>query len=134
MTQHFAFPAPARLDGQTLTDELATASIVVADPRGITLADGTLTVPVPDTADPAVVAQVVAAHTGAPSAAHQAETARTSDASNALGQLITLAGGTAQVRTKLKAVLAGTDTLTNQQAQRLLAAVALYAIRDRADT
>lgn len=67
-------------------------------------------------------------------AADRAAAVRTSDAVDALTQLIAQAGGPANVRAKLKAVVAGTDTLTNQQAQRLLAAVALVLLRDRDDT
>jgi hypothetical protein len=63
-----------------------------------------------------------------------ARESRTSDADSALSQLIAQAGGAANVRAKLKAVLAGTDTLTPAQRDRLLAAVALYALRDRSDS
>lgn len=66
--------------------------------------------------------------------AQDAATARQQDAGDALSQLIAQAGGAANVRAKLKAVLAGTDTLTPAQRDRLLAAVALYALRDRSDS
>lgn len=63
-----------------------------------------------------------------------AQRGRTLDAADALTQLIAQAGGTAAVRSKLKNVLAGTDSFTNTQAQRLLAALALWALKDRTDS
>ena len=58
-------------------------------------------------------------------AASDATVTRSVDADDALTALIQQAGGPAAVRSKLKAVLAGTDTLTNTQAQRLRAFRAL---------
>lgn len=66
--------------------------------------------------------------------ADNARVARVLDAADALDQLIAQAGGPAAVRAKLKAVAAGTDSLSNAQVQRLVAALALVLIRDRADT
>lgn len=125
------YPAPNPLNGDALIAELRAAGVIISD-RGVTLNGAEITV---DTTSPdTVVAPVVAAHTGQPTATQAARQARSSDAVDALTALIAQAGGAANVRTKLKAVLAGTDTFTNQQAQRLLAAVAIVMLRDRADT
>lgn len=70
---------------------------------------------------------------GAMFQAQTAKAAREQDAGDALTQLIAQAGGV-NVRAKLKAVLAGTDQFTPAQRDRLLAAVALYVLRDRSDS
>lgn len=59
---------------------------------------------------------------------------RRTDADDALTQLIAQAGGSANVRTKLKAALVDPTTISDATVKRLVLALALWALRDRADS
>lgn len=121
------YPVPAQVNGDGLEAELATSG--VAGCR-VAVAGDQLEVTAPDTANDATVESVVAAHMGQPTGVQQAAATREADAVQAEGSLASTAG----IRAKCKAVLAGTDSFTNPQRDRAIAALALRALRDRADT
>lgn len=127
------FPAPSPLNGDALEDEIEAAG---QGPVAVLLSGSTIFVSSRDgrALNQTTVGQAVAAHTGQPTATQAATSTRVTDADAALAQLITLAGGTNAVRSKLKNVAAGTDTFTNAQSQRLLAMIGLFVLRDRSDT
>lgn len=131
MTPILVFPVPAAINGRGLAEELAAAGIQTGR-RDVWVSGDELRIRTD--ADRPAVAAVVAAHTGQPSHVDAAEMQRRSDADDALAALIAQAGGAGAVRTELKAVLAGNDAFTPAQMQRLLAALALSALRDRIDS
>lgn len=115
------YPLPDPLHGDNLAREIEGAlslpfdSVVVS--RGAELIIG-----VPDNADEQVVGTTVNAHTGLPTSEQLAEIAAQAEARDAIqsfGPLIA----------KAKAVYAGTDTFTNAQSQRILAALVLLVYR-----
>lgn len=103
-------PVPAVLNGDSLREELADAGVPVdVDDMaavGVELQFSSLV-----ESDRPTVAPVVSAHTGQPTASQQAAATRTADADQAEGNL----AGTAGIRAKCKAVLAGSDTFTAAQ-------------------
>lgn len=135
------YAKPPALNGERLANELAAAGITISTPSGVVLdcpelewdparQAHVLVLHVPDDTNATTVANIVAAHIGAPTAAQQAEATRLADARDGLGALAATPG----IRAKCRSVLAGTDTFTVAQRDRALAALILLELRNRADT
>jgi hypothetical protein len=116
------FPVPAMWHGLNLSTELATALSVSPESVDVYVAGSTLIVNVPDHSDEQIVTSTVAAHTGQPTPEQQAELDAQAEAQAQLSQLDA-------VIAKSRAVIAGTDTFTNAQAQQILARLVLLVAR-----
>lgn len=113
------FPAPPVLNGGNLEAEIAA---VIGLAVRVTSRGDVIDVAGPDGLEEAVIAPIVAAHTGLPTPAQQAELDADAEADQAARNL-------EPILAKCRAVLAGTDTFTAAQVQKLLAGLTLVVHR-----
>jgi hypothetical protein len=131
VTKQIGHAPPAPLNADALRAELAAAGVPIMEPAGdgagivLGYPDGKtpqLTVTVADDADPATVAQVIAAHAGQPTPAQQAAAQLDADVTNALPQLVQLVQKARQVRD-------GSAQFTPAELQQIAARVVLALAR-----
>lgn len=116
------YPLPSAINGGNLAAEIEGALSLPPGSVAVAVSGDAVGVNVPDGTTVAPVAAAVAAHTGQPTAAQQAEVAADAEAGQAVRNL-------EPILAKCRAVLAGTDTFTAAQRDRLLAALVLVVHR-----